>query len=59
MSAEKLQSLLHEGPSSKYADELKAKQGEIGKIMQSKSTDLLNEFVKKAMDSALKHTKTK
>ncbi len=59
LSAEKLQSLLDEGPSSKYADELKAKQGEIGKIMQSKSTGLLNEFVTKAMDSAFKHTKTK
>ena len=59
MSAEKLQSLLDEGPSSKYADELKAKQGEIGTLMQSKSTGLLNEFITKAMDSALKRTKAK
>jgi hypothetical protein len=59
ISAEKLQSLLNEGPSSKYADELKAKQGEIGTLMQSKSTGLLNEFITKAMDSALKRSKAK
>ncbi len=54
LNAEKLQSLLDAGPSSKYASDLKAKQGEIGKIMQSKSTGLLNELLTKATNSAFK-----
>lgn len=59
LNAEKLQSLLDAGPSSKYADDLKAKQGEIGNIMQSKSSGLLNELLTKATDSAFKKSNLK
>ncbi|TFW72956.1 hypothetical protein C3Y98_00935 [Methylotenera oryzisoli] len=52
ISPEKLQSLVDEGPSSKYSGELKTKQSEIGPLMQSKSKDLLNEMLTKAMTSA-------
>ncbi|MDT7848403.1 hypothetical protein Q9292_02170 [Methylophilus sp. VKM B-3414] len=52
ISADKLQSLVDEGPSSKYSSELKTKQGEIGPLMQAKSTGLLNEMLIKAMTSA-------
>ncbi|MGQ2964418.1 hypothetical protein [Methylophilus sp.] len=52
INAEKLQSLMDEGPSSKYSGELKARQNEIGPLMQSKSTELLNEMLTKAMTSA-------
>jgi|APLak6261694702_1056217.scaffolds.fasta_scaffold05898_1 hypothetical protein len=52
ISPEKLQSLLNEGPSSRYAGELKIKQNETGPLMQSKSTGLLNEMLAKAMASA-------
>lgn len=53
ISPEKLQSLVDEGPSSKYSSDLKAKQNEIGPLMQSKSTGLLNEMLTKAMTSSL------
>lgn len=53
ISFDKLQSLLDEGPASKYASELKSKQSEIGPVMQTKSTTLLNEMLTKAMTSAL------
>ncbi len=52
ISPEKLQSLVEEGPSSKYSGELKTRQSEIGPLMQSKSTGLLNEMLTKAMASA-------
>jgi hypothetical protein len=52
ISTEKLQLLVDEGPTSKYSGELKAKQNEIGPLMQSKSTGLLNEMLTKAMTSA-------
>jgi len=52
ISPEKLQFLVDEGPSSKYSGDLKAKQNEIGPLMQSKSTALLNEMLIKAMTSA-------
>ncbi|MES2355433.1 MAG: hypothetical protein V4568_13745 [Pseudomonadota bacterium] len=52
ISPEKLQSLVDEDSLSKYSGELKARQGEIGPLMQSKSTGLLKELLTKAMTAA-------
>ena len=52
-SLEKLQSLLDEGPASKYSGEVKEKQKEIGSLVHVKSKDLLNELLTKALGSAL------
>ena len=59
ISADKLQSIVDEGPSSKYSGELKAKQSEIYPLMQSKSASLLNELLAKAMASAFSQTTLK
>lgn len=53
MSVEKLQSIVDEGQRSQYSDEFRAKQNDIGALMQSKSTGLLNDLLTKAMTTAL------
>ena len=42
-----------EGQRSQYSDEFRAKQNDIGALMQSKSTGLLNDLLTKAMTTAL------
>lgn len=52
MGTEKLQSLIAEEAASQYSRELKEKQQAIGELMMSKSTDLLNEIMTKALIAA-------
>jgi hypothetical protein len=47
-----LRSIANEKQASKYYGKFSAKQGEVGKSMQAKSTGLLNDFVTEAMTKA-------
>lgn len=59
ISVEKLQSLVDEGRSSQYSNELKLKQNQIGPLMQSRSQTLINELVTKALNAAFNHAMSK